>query len=86
MGRGPTFTEAEKAAIWDQRYEGASLNAIARHVGRSCEGIRRYINLTGGVRPSRRRRSGRVDGERAGGDFSRFGHWRLLPCDCEPAR
>ena len=60
MGRGPTYTEAEKTAIWDQRAEGASLNAIARGVGRSFEGVRHQIKLTGGVRPARRQRAARA--------------------------
>ena len=48
---GPLLTEAEKAEIWSRRAEGESLSAIARHVGRSQEGVRRHVHRTGGVRP-----------------------------------
>ena len=54
---GPAVTEVEKTEIWDRRREGESLSAIARHVGRGAETIRRYVLLTGGVRPRPRTRS-----------------------------
>jgi IS30 family transposase len=57
MPRSPWFTEAERAEIWDRRRSGESLSAIARHMGRSREGIGDYVRLTGGVRPAPRRRS-----------------------------
>ena len=59
MPRGPWLTEAERTAIWDRRGKGESLTAIARHVGRSLEGVRKHVNLTGGVRPRPRTRSQR---------------------------
>src|SRR5712664_2438303 len=56
---GPAVTEVEKTEIWDRRGEGESLSAIARHVGRGPETIRRYVLLTGGVRPRPRTKSRR---------------------------
>ncbi len=54
---GPVVTEFEKAEIWDRRGRGESMSAIARHLGRGLETIRRYVLLTGGVRPRPRTRS-----------------------------
>ncbi|MDQ6878021.1 MAG: IS30 family transposase [Candidatus Dormibacteraeota bacterium] len=54
---GPVVTEVEKAEIWDRRGRGESMSAIARHLGRGLETIRRYVLLTGGVRPRPRTRS-----------------------------
>src|SRR3979490_1972900 len=56
---GPTVTEVEKAEIFDCRLRGQSMSAIARHLGRGVETIRRYVLLTGGVRPRPRARSRR---------------------------
>jgi transposase, IS30 family len=56
---GPAVTEVEKTEIWDRRCKGESLSAIARHVGRGVETIRRYVLVSGGVRPRPRRRSRR---------------------------
>lgn len=56
---GPVVTEAEKAEIWDRRCKGESLSAIARHLDRGVETIRRLVLLTGGVRPRPRTRSRR---------------------------
>jgi IS30 family transposase len=56
---GPAVTEVEKMEIWDRRCRGESLSAIARHVGRGVETIRRYVLVTGGVRPRPRTRSRR---------------------------
>jgi len=56
---GPVVTEAEKAEIWDRRCKGESLSAIARHLDRGLETIRRLVLLTGGVRPRPRTRSRR---------------------------
>ena len=56
---GPAVTEVEKTEIWDRRSKGESLSAIARHVGRAVETIRRHVLLTGGVRPRPRTRSRR---------------------------
>jgi transposase, IS30 family len=50
-------TEAEKAEIWDRRGNGESLSAIARHLDRGLETVRRYVLLTGGVRPRPRTKS-----------------------------
>lgn len=55
--RGAVVTEVEKAEIWDRRSKGESLSAIARHLDRGLETIRRYVLLTGGVRPRPRTRS-----------------------------
>jgi IS30 family transposase len=54
---GLVVTEAEKAELWDRRSKGESLSAIARHLDRGLETIRRYVLLTGGVRPRLRTRS-----------------------------
>ena len=56
MPRGPFLTEAEKTEIWDRRGRGEPLYVIAREVGRSLEGVRHLVNLTGGVRPQPPRR------------------------------
>jgi IS30 family transposase len=56
---GPAVTEVEKTEIWDRRRQGESLASIARHVGRGVETIRRYMLLSGGVRPRLRTRSRR---------------------------
>ena len=44
---GPAVTEVEKAEIWDRRRSGESMSAIARHLGRGLETIRRYVLVTG---------------------------------------
>lgn len=54
---GAAVTEAEKAEIWDRRAKGETPWAIARHMGRGGETIRRYVIATGGVRPRPRTRS-----------------------------
>jgi transposase, IS30 family len=54
---GPVVTEVEQAEIWDRRGRGESMSAIARHLGRGLETIRRYVLVTGGVRPRPRTRS-----------------------------
>jgi IS30 family transposase len=56
---GPAVTEVEKTEIFDRRGRGESMSAIARHLGRGLETIRRYVLLTGGVRPRPRTRSRR---------------------------
>jgi IS30 family transposase len=56
MPRGRYMTEAEKTEIWDRRGRGEPLYVIARQIGRSLEGVRLEVNLTGGVRPEPRRR------------------------------
>jgi hypothetical protein len=45
---GPTVTEAEKTELWNRRGEGESMSAIARHLGRGLETIRRYVLVSGG--------------------------------------
>lgn len=54
---GPAVTEVEKTEIWDRRRSGEPMSAIARHLGRGLETIRRYVLVTGGVRPRPRTRS-----------------------------
>lgn len=56
---GPAVTEVEKAEIFDRRRRGESMSAIARHLGRGQETIRRYVLVTGGVRPRPRVKSRR---------------------------
>ncbi len=56
---GPAVTEVEKAEIFDRRRRGESMSAIARHLGRGEETIRRYVLVTGGVRPRPRVKSRR---------------------------
>ena len=54
---GAAVTEAEKAEIWERRCQGESMSAIARHLGRGLETVRRCILVSGGVRPRRRTKS-----------------------------
>jgi transposase, IS30 family len=56
---GPAVTEVEKAEIFDRRRRGESMSAIARHLGRGEETIRRYVLVTGGVCPRPRVKSRR---------------------------
>src|ERR1700738_5613081 len=56
---GPAVTEVEKAEIFYRRRRGKSMSAIARHLGRGEETIRRYVLVTGGVRPRPRAKSRR---------------------------
>ena len=51
------YTEADKALMWDRWQKGESLNAIARHFGRSHSSIQGILSRTGGIRPPARRRS-----------------------------
>ncbi|MBO0682428.1 MAG: IS30 family transposase [Candidatus Dormibacteraeota bacterium] len=51
MPRGPRLTDAEKAEIWDRRRGGQPLTVIAQGIRRSLEGVRHYVNASGGVRP-----------------------------------
>ena len=51
------YTEADKALMWDRWQKGDSLNAIARHFGRSHSSIQGILSRTGGIRPPARRRS-----------------------------
>jgi IS30 family transposase len=54
------FTETDKAMMWDRWQKGESLNAIARHFGRSHSSIQGVFAPTGGIRPPQRRRSQRA--------------------------
>ena len=51
------YTEADKALMWERWQKGESLNAIARHFGRSHSSIQGILARTGGIRPPQRRRS-----------------------------
>ena len=51
------YTDTDKAMMWERWQKGESLNAIARHFGRSHSSIRGVLARTGGIRPPRRRRS-----------------------------
>ena len=51
------YTAADKAEMWDRWQKGDSLNAIARHFGRSHSSIQGIFARTGGIRPPERRRS-----------------------------
>ncbi len=51
------YTETDKALMWDRWQKGESLNAIARHFGRSHSSIQGVLARTGGIRPAPRRRS-----------------------------
>ena len=51
------YTEKDKALMWDRWKKGESLNAIARHFGRSHSSIQGILSRTGGIRPLPRRRS-----------------------------
>ncbi len=50
-------TEADKSLMWDRWQKGESLNAVARHFGRSHSSIQGILSGTGGIRPPRQRRS-----------------------------
>ena len=54
------YTETDKAMMWDRWQKGESLNAIARHFGRSHSSIQGVLARTGGIRPPPRRRSRRA--------------------------
>jgi len=54
------YTETDKAMMWDRWQKGESLNAIARHFGRSHSSIQGVFAPTGGIRPPQRKRSQRV--------------------------
>ncbi len=51
------YTETDKALMWDRWQKGESLNAIARHFGRSHSSIQGVLARTGGICPAPRRRS-----------------------------
>ena len=51
------YTEKDKALMWDRWQKGESLNAIARHFGRSHSSIPGILSRTGGIRPLPGRRS-----------------------------
>jgi len=51
------YTEADKGLMWDRWEKGESLNAIARHFGRSHSSIQGILSRTGGIRPPQRQRS-----------------------------
>ena len=51
------YTEADKSLMWDRWQKGESLNAIGRHFGRSHSSVQNILSKTGGIRPSKRRRS-----------------------------
>ena len=51
------YTETDKALMWDRWQKGESLNAIARHFGRSHSSIQGILARTGGMRSAARRRS-----------------------------
>jgi IS30 family transposase len=51
------YTEKDKASICDSWQKGESLNAIARHFGRSHSSIQGILSRTGSIRPLPRRRS-----------------------------
>ena len=54
------YTETDKAMMWDRWQKGESLNAIARHFGRSHSSIQDILARAGGIRPPPRRRSRRA--------------------------
>jgi len=54
------YTETDKAMMWDRWQKGESLNAIARHFGRSHSSIQGILARAGGIRPPPRRRSRRA--------------------------
>lgn len=54
------YTETDKVMMWDRWQKGESLNAIARHFGRSHSSIQGILAREGGMRPSPRKRSRRA--------------------------
>ena len=62
MARKPRihYTETDKALMWDRRQKGESLEKIARLFDRSHGSVAAILRKTGGIRPLKRRRSGRT--------------------------
>jgi IS30 family transposase len=54
------FTAAESAEVWDRWQRGEGLNLIGRVFDRSSGAIFQHLRPHGGIRPVRRRRSGRA--------------------------
>ena len=54
------YTDTDKAMMWDRWRKGESLNAIARHFGRSHSSIQGVFAPTGGIRPPQRQRPRRA--------------------------
>src|SRR5919202_6008212 len=54
------WPEWRRERLWELWGRGHSIHAIARELGTFRTSVRRYLNLTGGVRPRPRRRSKRA--------------------------
>jgi transposase len=52
-----SLSEAERTEIWVRRRTGESMLAVARHMGKGAELVRRYVVEHGGFPPRIRRRS-----------------------------
>lgn len=50
------YSDAQKALMWDRWKEGVSLNDIARMFNRGHSSIAGVLSVTGGIRPSERKR------------------------------
>src|SRR5210317_862759 len=62
MARKPRihYTETDKAVMWDRWQKGDSLEKIAQLFDRSHGSVARILRQTGGIRPTKRVRSGRT--------------------------
>lgn len=54
------YSESQKALMWDRWRRGESLQQIAQLFERNHSSVQRILALSGGIRPSERRRSVRV--------------------------
>jgi IS30 family transposase len=53
------WPERRRERLWELWAQGRSIHAIAREMGTFRPTVARYLNLTGGVRPRRRKRAER---------------------------
>ena len=54
------YTDKQKSEMWDRGQQGESLGSIGRRFDRASSSIFPHLALTGGIRPPKRTRSGRV--------------------------
>ena len=54
------YTETDKAVMWDRWQKGDSLEKIAQLFDRTHSSVARILRQTGGIRPPKRKRSGRT--------------------------
>ena len=54
------YTDKQKSEMWDRWQRGESLSSIGRRFDRASSSIFPHLAVTGGIRPPKRTRSGRV--------------------------